>query len=190
MDITYLYYEDMEGWLDFHVLELCGYHIKRSYGFKNLNHALSTITAEDKNIIVLGHSMQDHNMLVERKRKGRSTFIPVEKLIEKYNLYKVHTCFWDFDTSQPTDYLNLPGFDEKGAPGHYTIDGNHKYLYSMNRFYRDLLGSLKQKCIAAHITDPAKVVEKYLTLVLPKLRRYEKQSGYTWQFQAFQKLKY
>ena len=84
------------------------------------------------------------------------------------------TCFCDFETGQPTDFINLPGFDHQGRPGYFAVLEYHKSCQ-----YRKWLGILMQHSM----WQPEKPVDLlFAEIVTPRLKKYEAVTKKSWLF--------
>lgn len=178
---------DVEGWIAPYVLTKAGYEIVEicwldvPNGYQRNDNDLQTLWLETKRshpVILCTHSFPSVGVVVCNKRGKKPYCWPHEKFQQPSpvgnEMLRLFTCFCDFDTGQPTDYINLPGFDHEGQPGYFAVIEYYKSCQ-----YRKWLGILKQRVLEKPEADVATLFAQVIT---PRLQKYEKISKQPWLF--------
>jgi len=171
---------DVEAWIAYYVLQDTGYNIEDCYDIKNGFEKLKDIKYP---IIICIHSSPYGLILQTPSYKKRSLIKPEIVLDhflfskENQNVYKLFTCFLDFETQTSTPFINLPGYDEFGRPGYWKVDN-----IRASNYYRHWIGNMKAILKTRVNHNPR---EMYLSIVVPRLKKFFKKTNTVWKFQIF-----
>jgi hypothetical protein len=182
---------DVEGWIAPFVLKKAGYEIANIFWLnihgnkwrdnKNAS-SLDALWHDTKHaypVILCTHSYPYKGVVTRLPtRRQEGLFVTHETFFQPHGKRNVMahlwTCFCDFYSGQPTDYINLPGFDHHGNPGYFTV-----LEYYKSCKYRKWLGIVMQH----HQRYPHKSVDTlFLDILTPRLQKYEKTSKQPWSF--------
>lgn len=175
---------DVEGWIAPFVLQKAGFNINipRHPYYHESSDTLYTLWYQTKHeypVVLCTHSVQDKGVITRMPSRRQSPkFMPHAEFFQTHplNNQMLHlwTCFCDFETGQPTNYINLPGFDHQGRPGYFAVLEQHK-----SAKYRNWLGIVMQH----HFRYPEKAVDLLFSqIVSPRLKKYETVSKKPWLF--------
>ena len=182
---------DVEGWIAPSVLTEAGFNIVETFWLDvpGLNCKRATQDTEDLPflwhcikhdypVILCTHSVETAGVVVRGGKHPvfwpHDTFEGPNNRQNNRMLY-LWTCFCDFQTRQPTPYINLPGFNHDNEPGYFAVTEYHQSCR-----YRRWLAIVKQH--AERQPDKQSVAKWFAEIVTPRLQKYERTTRQKWLF--------
>ena len=186
---------DVEGWIASFILIDAGYDIVSTHDYNTDGTFIQAWyeTMYPFPVLICGHSTPNGLIVRLPKKKvvegcsvtiRNAQTIPHKQLREEKHarLYKLWTCFCDFDSQEPTEFINLPGYNENMEPGYWMVTN----IASSNK-YREWLGNVK--AIWKQKQSCESVQKLYESKMLPRILKYRKHSPSMWGFSKLQSVR-